>query len=217
MSLYGHNYTTLHAQQSVMLVLLDTSATFDTIDHTILLNMLEVRHGIARRAHQWFRSCLSDRSQRVRILGKSSDSRPLNLGVLQGSVLGPVIFTLYSAQIASIARSHGLSVHLYADDTQLYISFSSDEADVIVARVECCLAEIKVWLVAHKLKLKDDKTVIMEIRSPRSVSALGDLHIMVGQEKITLTEATMNLGVFLTGTLTCRTTSKNFADQLMLS
>ena len=184
----------LDSKQSLMLVLLDMSAAFDTIDHTILLNMHEVRYGIAGTAHQWFRSYLSDRSQRVRILGKSSDSRPLNLGVPQGSVLGPVIFTLYSAQIASIARRHGLSVHLYADDTQLYISLSSDEAAVIVARVECCLAEINAWLVAHKLKLNDDKTVIVEIRSPRSVSALGD--IMVGQERITLSEATRNLGVF---------------------
>ena len=94
-----------------------------------------------------------------------------------------MIFTLYSAQIGSIARSHGLSVHLYADDTQCYTSFSSDEAAVIVARLECCLAEINAWLVAHKLKLNDDKTVIMEIPSPRSVSALGDLHIMVDQGK----------------------------------
>ena len=77
----------------IMLVLLDMSAAFDTIDHTILLNILEVRYGIAGTAHQWFRSDLSDRSQKVRILGKSSDSRPLNLGVPQGSVLGPVIFT----------------------------------------------------------------------------------------------------------------------------
>ena len=179
-----------------MLVLLDMSAAFDTIDHTILLNMLEVRYGIEGTAHRWFRSYLSDRSQRVCILGKSSDSRPLNLGVPQGSVLGPVIFTLYSAQTASIARSHGLSVHLYVDDTQLYISFSSDEAAITVARVECCLAEIKAWLVAHKLKLNDDKTVIMEIRSPGSMSALSDLHIMVGQERITLSETTRNLGVF---------------------
>ena len=63
-------------------------------------------------------------------------------------------------------------------------------------RVECCLAETKAWLVAHKLKLNDKKTMIMEIRSPRSVSALGDLHIMVGEECITLSEATRNLGVF---------------------
>ena len=134
----------------------------------------------------------------MRILGKSSDSRPLNLGVPQGSILGPVIFTLHSAQIVSIALNHGLRVmHLDTDDTQLNISFSSGETAVIVARVERCLAEIKAWLVAHKLKLNDDKTVIMEIRSPRSVSALGDLHIMVGEECITLSEATRNLGVFL--------------------
>ena len=128
-----------------------------------------------------------------------------------------MIFTLYSAQTASIARSHGLSVHLYTDDTQLYISFSSDEAAITVARVKCCLAEIKAWLVAHKLKLNDDKTVIMEFRSPRSVSALSDLHIMVGQERITLSEASRNLGVLFDRHFNLQTTSKNFADQLMLN
>lgn len=185
----------LDSKQSVILVLLDMSAAFDTIDHTILLNMLEVRYGIEGTAHQWFRSYLSDRSQRVHIQGVSSSPQPLNLGVPQGSVLGPVLFTLYSAPIAEIARRHGLRVHLYADDTQLYISFSPGQAAVTVVRVERCVAEIKAWLCVHKLKLNDDKTVIMEIMSPRSVSALSDSHIMVGEERITLSEAARNLGV----------------------
>ena len=190
----------LHAidnKQSVILVLLDMSAAFDTIDHKILLNMLDERYGIGGTAHQWFQSYLSDRSQAVFILGMSSDSQPVNIGVPQGSVLGPVLFTLYSAPIADIARRHGLRVHLYADDTQLYVSFSSGEAAVTVARVERCVAEIKDWLVAHKLKLNDDKTVIMEIFSPRVASTLSGCHVQIGEEPISLSETARNLGVII--------------------
>ena len=85
---------------------------------------------------------------------------------------------------------------MYADDTQLYISFTSDEADALLVDSSVVWQRSRPGLVAHKLKLNDDKTVIMEIRSPLSVSGLGDLHIMVGQETITLSEATRNLGGF---------------------
>lgn len=182
-------------RQSVILVLLDMSAAFDTIDHDILLNMLDKRYGLRGTVHQWFRSYLSGRSQTVFIHGTSSNSKPLFIGVPQGSVLGPVLFTLYSAPIADIARRHGLRVHLYADDTQLYIPFSSGETAVTVARVERCVAEIKDWLVAHKLKLNDDKTIIMEIFSPRTASTLSGSHLQVGEEYITLSETARNLGV----------------------
>ena len=167
------------------------------IDHALLLRMLEDRYGIGGTVHKWFKSYLSDRTQTVIIQGVSLDSQPLNLGVPQGSVLGPVLFTLYSAPIAEIARKYGLRVHLYADDTQLYVSFSSGEAVVTVARVEQCEAEIKAWLVAHKLKLNDDKTVIMQIVSPRSTASLLDCHVLVGDDRISLSDAATNLGVDL--------------------
>ena len=193
----------LHAQQAVCysrpLRYAGMSATFDTSDHTILLAMLEERYGIERIAHQWFRPYLSDRSQRVRILEMSWSLQTLNLGLPQGSVLGPLIFTLYSATVASIARSHGLeaSSAIYVDDTQLYTSSWSSEVVINVARVECCLAEIKVWLLAHKLKFNDPKTVMMDIRRPRSFSALSDIGIMVSEGRIVVSEATRNLGVIL--------------------
>ena len=117
------------------------------------------------------------------------------MGVPQGSVLGSVLFTMYSASIAGIARSHGLRVQLYANDIQLYISFTPGTAAGIVHPIERCVAEIKTWLIAHKLKLNDDKTVIMKSFSHRSASALKGSPVRVGDVDVTLSDTGKSLGI----------------------
>ena len=92
----------------VMLLLLDLSVAFDTIDHEILLQRLRVSGGVCGTALAWFRSYLSGRTHSVKIHNATSKPRLLSYGVPQGSVLGPLMFTLYSAPIASIVRRHGL-------------------------------------------------------------------------------------------------------------
>ena len=106
----------------VILMLLDLSAAFDTIDHNILFRRL-YNLGIRGPALSWFRSYLSGRTQSVVIGDIKSASRNLPYGVPQGSVLGPILFTIYTLPLGDIARKYGLKVHIYADDTQLYISF----------------------------------------------------------------------------------------------
>ncbi len=100
-------------QRVVILVLLDSSAAFDTIDHNILLNRLSERIGIKGKALQWFSSYLSDRVQSVHVQGKSSRSMPLLHGVPQGSVLGPILFTIYTLPLGDIMRKHGVSCFMY--------------------------------------------------------------------------------------------------------
>ena len=155
-------------KQSVFLVLLDMSSAFDTIDHSILLSMLNQRYAIGGTALKWFGSYLSDRTQQVRILGESSEPQPLDLGVPQGSVLGPTLFTLYSVPLAEIARRHNLSVELYADDSQLYVVFHSTQVMAAVSHIEGCVAEMRSWLAGHKLKMNDEKTVILQVLPPRN-------------------------------------------------
>ena len=112
----------LDQKNAAVLVLLDLSAAFDTNDYSLMLKRLS-KIGIVGTAHKWFSSYLRGREQSVFIKGTASQSVPLKYGVPQGSVLGPVLLTQYTVAIAAICRRHGVSYQLYADDTQLYITF----------------------------------------------------------------------------------------------
>ena len=144
--------------------MLDLSAAFDTVDHWILLNRLRDRFGIQGVAHRWFTSYLTDRTQFVSVEGKRSTSRPLICGVPQGSVLGPLLYSLYTTAIGDIMRHHIVSFHQYADDTQIYCSFKlSDSGDFeqTKLRLQSCVNDIYAWMVHNNLQLNDDKTKIL--------------------------------------------------------
>ncbi len=107
----------------VILLLLDLSAAFDTVDHRILLDRLSQRFGIVDNALEWFRSYLSDRRQVVKVNGSQSSRRELRCGVPQGSVLGPILFLLYTSPLGDITRyPDQVKFHLYADDTHAAVS-----------------------------------------------------------------------------------------------
>ena len=98
------------------------------------------------------------RCQNVQINGSSSTSRVLSYGVPQGSMVGPFTFPQYSSPLAKIAAKYGLSIHLYADDTQLYLSFDVSEGEVCREKMEACLDEIRTWMAENMLKLNESKT-----------------------------------------------------------
>ncbi len=96
-------------QNITLMLLLDLSAAFDTIDHDILLNRLKERCGIGGTAIRWMRSYLTDRTQIVKINNSISETKPLKYGVPQGSVLGPILFTIYTAPLGEIIEECGLN------------------------------------------------------------------------------------------------------------
>ncbi len=111
--------------KSSILILLDLLAASDVVNHQILLSTLLAK-GISGTALQWFESYLSDRSFKVSWRGEVSKSQHLTTGVPQGSVLGPLLFSVYMPSLDSVLQKHGFSYHCYADDTQLYLSFHPD-------------------------------------------------------------------------------------------
>ena len=150
----------------VTLVLLDLSAAFDTIDHDILIKKLLEDFGIQGSALRWFEDYLRGRSFCVKVDGGFSEFLCLLFGVPQGSLLGPVLFILYIKQLQMIAAKYGLNIQLYADDSQLYISFHpqrSNEIDGIQTRINNCLVEIKKWMIDNYMKLNESKTELLVI------------------------------------------------------
>jgi len=102
------------------LVLLDLSAAFDTVDHHILLHS----YGITGLVRQWFQSYLVGRHQFVRTGSATSSLARILCGIPQGSVLGSILFLLYTADVLLLIEGHGLYPYLYADDTQVYAGAS---------------------------------------------------------------------------------------------
>ena len=132
-----------YEKKSAILVLLDLSAAFDTVDHDRLLAVLNSRIDITGAALSWFESDLKGRTQHVAIKNLQSSMTKLKCGVLQGSVLGPVRFTTYLLPLGDSLRKFGVQFHCYADDTQLYIPFSQNDHSCL-GSIEECVSEIQI-------------------------------------------------------------------------
>ena len=150
----------LDRQQDVILVLLDLSAAFDTIDHDILLQRLHSRFGFSGSVLNWFRTYLHGRSQCVTIGACTSDSSALECGVPQGSVLGPLLFTLYIAPLEDLIRAHNLNPMFYADDTQVYIIMNPADVPASLSNLHKCLHDITTWNTTNMLMCNPGKLFI---------------------------------------------------------
>ena len=170
LSLYNDLLCLSDTRNKVILLLLDLSSAFDTVCHKNLLKKLHKNFGISGMVLEWFSSYLSERSFTVQINNAKSDKCFLRIGVPQGSILGPILFILYTKDLEEIAKRHGFSIHLYADDTQIYIEFSPlfDKFCNIESRIIDCFKDIKNWMQQNKLKINPTKTKSLVVQSRNS-------------------------------------------------
>ena len=190
-----------------MLVLLDFSAAFDTIDHDNLFCILKKYLGVCGNALKLIKSYFSICTQRVQIDNVLSDLANIICGVPQCSVLRHYKFRLYLLPLSAILTYHNIGYHVYADDTQLYSSFKCKQSLEAILKLNSCLADIRRWMITNKLKINDLKPEFIVFRSPRLKCDLSGLSVNVCESIITQSSKVRDLGVIFDQFL-------NFDDQI---
>ena len=130
--------------------------------------MLKHRFGMTGKALGWIQSYLSGTNQFVKIGTERSSSRNLFCGVPQGSVLGPILYSMYTSPLTDIISKHNMNHHFYADDSQIYLSFKPNavgEPTPSKLRIESCLHDVNNWMSANKLMLNHDKTELLVLHA----------------------------------------------------
>lgn len=193
--------THLDKGEFALMAFLDLSAAFDTVDRDILLERLSRTFGIQGNALEWFRSYLTDRMEHVLCNGVESPVRTVMFGVPQGSVLGPLLFLLYTADLEIIAQQFGVEAHLYADDSQMYVFNSPHAMKSADERLLRCLDEIARWMQSNRLSLNPSKTQFMRCATTRRLTQLSSSPITFCGQQIWPVSSVRNLGVTVDSSL----------------
>ncbi len=176
-----------------MLVPLDLSAAFDTVDHNILLERLENWVGLSGMALKWFKSYLEGRGYYVSIGEHKSKWTSMTCGVPQGSILAPLLFSLYMLPLSQIMRNNQIAYHSYADDTQIYLALSPNDYSPIDSLCQC-IDEINSWMCQNFLQLNKEKTEVIAFGNKDEVLKVNAYLDSRGQ---TTKNQVRNLGVIL--------------------
>nr|CAI5834113.1 unnamed protein product [Callosobruchus analis] len=177
------------------LILLDYSKAFDKINHKLLLAILKYV-GISESSLRLMTSYLEDRQQIVRVKETYSCPIGVSCGVPQGSILGPILFCIYTSQLVSCLQH--CSAHLYADDTQLYFSFPANQSVEACNRITDDLNNLSRISIAHCLELNPQKCSVMLLGREKSRrSVVQNFSININGEPLQLVESAKNLGVEL--------------------
>jgi hypothetical protein len=153
----------------------------------------------------WFSSFLDGRRQTVRCGERNSPLRSISCGVPQGSVLGPILFLLYTADLPRIIKGHGLTPHLYADDTQVYGTCSPAESIRLQNGLSACVDDVAAWMRSNRLQLNTAKTEVLWCSSSRRQHQIPRSPLRVGAEFVTPSAVVRDLGIYLDADLSMRT------------
>lgn len=181
--------------KNTCLILLDYSKAFDTLEHTTLVTKLKF-FGIGEVALMFFENYLNNRHQRVILNNVFSEFIALNKGVPQGSILGPLLFSIYTSDLCK--RLNFCQSHQYADDTQIYHSFTYDQLGPAIANINSDLDVIGKFSNAHGLILNEGKTQVMVFGRSRNLIVNNPLFkIVLNNAVLEPVHSCKNLGVHI--------------------
>ena len=198
----SHVYKYVDSGDVTLLGLLDLSSAFDCVDHHTLLNRLQRAYGFTGQALDWFTSFLDERKLVVSFNGRTSRSASLDSGVPQGSVLGSLLFVLYTADVQNIAHRCGFNIQSYADDTQLLGHCTPSLINNFVDKLICCINDINRWMSSNFLKLNSDKTQLLMLGTQYRLKIINVNPVYINGSHIVLQQSAVDLGVTIDSELT---------------
>ena len=184
-----------------IMALLDLSAAFDTIDHNILMERLKKTYGLDGLVLQWFKSYLDNRSQFVNIDSIKSSTSKIECGVPQGSVLGPILFSLYTQPLSDVISKNDCKFHKFADDTEVMKSSTLDNFSSTKDEVSKCISDISSWMSSNKLKLNPDKTEVLATSTTHLLKEVKNDTILLEANNLPIQTSVRYLGVKIDSSL----------------
>ena len=207
-----HKITTCLENRNISIgVFLDLSKAFDTINHNILLHKLN-SYGIRGTPLDWFCSYLSNRKQYTNIDSCSSSLGTITCGVPQGSLLGPLLFSLYINDICN--ASSVLSFILFADDTNIFYSSNNTNIQTIVNVLNVELNKVSMWLQANRLSLNLKKCTFMVFSNSKKKLNMSSCQVKINNEPIMQVSHTKFLGVYIDECLTWKFHIKELENKI---
>ena len=194
----------MERNEVTIMIMIDLSAAFDTVDHDILLDVINKRGGINGTVLKWYDSYLRPRNLITVVNDAHSTPRDLPFSVPQGSCAGPVLYNMYASTLEDTFKDSPISILGYADDHAFHDSFKIENEKDVIKRIEQKLDEVKTWMSANRLKMNDGKTEIIFFGSKSNLSKVTTTEVRIGNDYISPSPFVKYLGAWLDSTMSMK-------------
>ena len=190
-------------------MLVDIQKAFDTVNHQILLKKLEL-YGIRGLSHKLLKSFLSDRPYKIATLNSQSEQKVMNIGISQGSILGPLLFIIFINDLPQICQDPNTNITLFADDT--VITCSNKNIDNLTLVTNSLLTKLSEWMIANRLSINAEKTEAL--LTTLNKNADNDIRVSLDNNMITCKESVKYLGIHIDNNLKFKTNCNNVLNKI---